>query len=152
MRRIFLWISAIAASLITIGVVLQVYFVASWIFGAGDAIDVHRANGYVIWALGPVVGISGLIAYWGSWRNVAVSIALPILSEVQIFFVGNLDDPSDNVSGWIEGLHGGLALFVFLLAGGIAYRDLRALDVPRLLGLSQGGEAAPDDLGRTVPE
>jgi hypothetical protein len=129
MRRIFLWVSAIAASLITLGVILQVYFVASWIFGATDAIDTHRTTGYVIWALGPVVGISGLIAYWGSWRKAAVSVALPILSEVQIFFVGDINDPNDNVSGWIEGLHGGLALFVFVLAGGIAYRDLKALGV-----------------------
>jgi hypothetical protein len=128
-KSVFLWVSAIGASLITLGVILQVYFVASWIFGATDAIDAHRMTGYVIWALGIVVGISGVIAYWRSWRKVATSAALPILNEIQIFFVGDIDHPSNNVNGWIEGLHGGLALFVFLLAGGIAYRDLKALGV-----------------------
>jgi hypothetical protein len=128
-RRGFLWISAVVATLMVVGVILQVYFVASWIFGAGDAIDAHRATGTLIWMLGIVVGISGIVAYWGAWRGVAVSVALPILTTVQIFFVGDIDDPSKNESGWIHGLHGGLALFVFLLAGWIAYRDLRALGV-----------------------
>lgn len=53
--------------------------------------------------------------------------------ELQIVFVGDLDDPSDNVSGWISGFHGRLAIFVFLLAGWIAYRDFAALGVRLLL-------------------
>jgi hypothetical protein len=129
LRRVFLWISAVAASLMVAGVILQVYFVASWIFGAADAIDAHRATGIVVWALGITVGISGIVAYWRAWRKVAVSVALPILTEVQIFFVGDIDDPSKNESGWIHGVHGGLALLVFLLAALIAHRDLKSLGV-----------------------
>lgn len=135
MRRLFLWASAVAASLVAVGVILQVYFIASWIFGEADALDAHRSDGFVVWALGIVVGISGLIAYWRAWRSMAVSIALPVLTEIQIFVVGDLQDPSENVSGWIHGFHGGLAIFVFLLAGWIAYRDFAALGVraPRRL-------------------
>jgi hypothetical protein len=127
MRRKFVWISALAASLVAVGVIVQLYLVASWIFGAGSAVDAHRANGIVVWALGIAVGISGVVAYWRVWRKVGVSIALPVLTEIQIVVVGSIDHPSENVSGWIHGFHGGLAIFVFLLAAWIAYRDFTAL-------------------------
>ncbi|MBM2822980.1 MAG: hypothetical protein HW413_1726 [Thermoleophilia bacterium] len=129
MKRVFLWISSLAASLVAIGVILQVYFIASWIFGAEDALDAHRGVGSIIWLLEIVVLISGLVAYWGVWRKAAVSIALPILGTIQIFFLGDIEDPSKNGSGWIHGFHGGLAILVFALAAAIAYRDLKALGV-----------------------
>lgn len=129
MKRVFLWISSLAASLVAIGVILQVYFIASWIFGAEDALDAHRGVGSIIWLLEIVVLISGLVAYWGVWRKAAVSIALPILGTIQIFFLGDIEDPSKNESGWIHGFHGGLAILVFALAAAIAYRDLKALGV-----------------------
>jgi hypothetical protein len=128
-KRVFLWISSLAASLVAMGVILQVYFIASWIFGAEDALDAHRGVGSIVWLLEIVVLISGLVAYWGVWRKAAVSIALPILGTIQIFFLGDIEDPSKNGSGWIHGFHGGLAILVFALAAAIAYRDLKALGV-----------------------
>lgn len=129
MKRVFLWISSIAASLVAVGVILQVYFIASWTFGAEDALDAHQGIGNLVWLLEIVVLVSGLVAYWGVWRKAAVSIALPVLGTIQIFFVGDIDDPSKNESGWIHGFHGALAIFVFLLAAAIGYRDLKALGV-----------------------
>lgn len=129
MSRLFLWISAIAASVVALDVILQVYFVTAWVFGEGDALDAHRVNGIVIWAASIAVGISGLVAYWRAWGRLALSVALPVLAELQIVVVGSVDDTSENVSGWIHGLHGGLAILVFMLAGCIAYRDLKALGV-----------------------
>ncbi|HLG07066.1 MAG TPA: hypothetical protein VI409_00180 [Gaiellaceae bacterium] len=129
MRRVFLWISSIAASLVAIGVILQVYLIASWTFGAEDALDAHQSAGNIIWLLEIIVLISGLVAYWSVWRKAAVSIALPVLGTIQIFFVGDIEDPSKNGSGWIHGFHGGVAIFVFLLAAAIGYRDLKALGV-----------------------
>jgi len=128
-KRAFLWISAVAASLVALGVILQVYFIASWIFGAEDALDAHRGAGSIIWLLEIIVLVSGLVFYWGVWRSAAVSIALPVLGTIQVFFLGDIEDPSKNESGWLHGLHGGLAIFVFLLAAAIAYRDLKALGV-----------------------
>ncbi len=129
MRRSSLWISAVAASLVAVGVILQLYFITAWVFGARDALDAHRGAGSIIWLLEIIVLISGLVAYWGVWRNAAVSIALPILGTIQIFFIGDIEDPSKNESGWIHGFHGGLAILVFALAAAIAYRDLKALGV-----------------------
>ena len=123
--------SSIAASLIVIGVVLQLYFVAAWAFGEEDALDLHRGVGYLAWLLGIIVLVAGLVAYWGTWRQVGLSAALPILGTIQIFFVGDVENPSENVSGWIHGFHGGLAIFVFALAVAIGYRDMKTLGVHR---------------------
>ncbi|OFW72523.1 MAG: hypothetical protein A2Y55_11870 [Actinobacteria bacterium RBG_16_68_12] len=128
-RRLFLWVSSIAASLVVVGVVLQLYFVAAWAFGENDAIDLHSGVGNLVWLFEIIVLVAGLVAYWGAWRQVGLSAALPVLGTIQIFFVGDVDDPSENVSGWIHGFHGGLAIFVFALALAIGYRDMKALGV-----------------------
>jgi hypothetical protein len=67
--------------------------------------------------------VAALIGWWGTWRNVLWSLALPILGTVQIFLVGDLQDPGN---GWVHGLHG-LVLFVAALAGMIARRGADAL-------------------------
>jgi hypothetical protein len=127
-RRVFLWISAVSASLVVVAVVLQVYFIAAWIFAAGGALDAHRAVGFFgIWILTKVVAVAGIVAYWRVWSPLAVSVGLAVLTEIQIFLVGSVDDQSENVSGWIHGLHGGGAVLVFALAAYIAYRDFNAL-------------------------
>ena len=121
MKRISLWVSSTAASLVAIGVVLQVYLVTAWIFGETDAIDAHRGVGNIVWLLEIVVLIAGFVAYWRAWRQLGVSASLPVLGTIQIAFVGDLEDPG---SGWAHGLHGALALFVFLVALWIGCRDL----------------------------
>jgi hypothetical protein len=120
-KRIFLWVSSIAASLVAIAVVLQLYLIAAWVFGESDALDAHRGVGRLVWLLEIVVLIAGLVAYWGAWRQIGVSASLLVLGTIQIGFVGDLEDPG---SGWAHGLHGGLAVFVFLLALWIGCRDL----------------------------
>lgn len=129
MKRLFLWVSSIAAALVAVGVVLQLYFITAWVFGEADALDAHRGAGSLIWLLEIVVLVAGLVAYWGVWRQVGLSVALPVLGTIQIFFLGDVEKPSENVSGWIHGFHGGLAIFVFLLALVIGYRDMNALGV-----------------------
>ena len=121
MKRVSLWVSSIAASLVAIGVVLQVYFIAAWIFGEGGAIDAHREVGNIVWLLEILVLIAGFVAYWRAWREVGVSASLAVLGTIQILFVGDLQNPG---SGWAHGLHGALALFVFLVALWIGCRDL----------------------------
>jgi len=121
MNKVFLWVSSIAASLVAIGVVLQLYLIAAWVFGESDALEAHRGVGSIVWLLEIVVLIAGLVAYWRAWRQVGVSASLLVLGTIQIGFVGDLEDPG---SGWAHGLHGGLAVFVFLLALWIGCRDL----------------------------
>jgi hypothetical protein len=85
---------------------LQLYFIAAWIFGSGEALDAHKDVGtFVVHPLEIFAFVAALIGWWGTWRNVLSSLALPILGTVQIFLVGDLQDPGN---GWVHGLQGGL--------------------------------------------
>jgi hypothetical protein len=132
MRGSFLWASLVLSSAVVIGVVLQLYFIAAWMFGASGALSAHKDVGSALWGIEILAFIAGLVAWWGGWRNVAWSFGLAALGTVQIGFVGDLEDPG---SGWLHGLHGGLALFVVALAAYIARREagalgLRASEIP----------------------
>jgi hypothetical protein len=127
MRRLFVWASLVLAVAVLVGLALQLYFIAAWIFGSSGALDAHKDAGtFVVHPLEIFAFVAALIGWWGTWRNVLWSVALPILGTVQIFFVGDLQDPSN---GWVHGLHGGLVLFVAALAAMIARRETDALDV-----------------------
>jgi hypothetical protein len=124
-RRLFVWASLLLVVAVLAGLVLQLYFIAAWIFGSGGALDAHKnAGSFVVHPLEIFAFVAALIGWWGTWRNVLWSLALPILGTVQIFLVGDLQDPGD---GWVHGLHGGLVLFVAALAGMIARRESDAL-------------------------
>jgi hypothetical protein len=135
-NRAATWIHLIFASIIVIGVPLQVYLIASYFTGAGSgALDAHEfTGGLIIHASEVIVFLSSLVAFWGFWRWVAWSLVLPVLGTVQIALVNAGD------SGWLNGLHGLGALFVFLLAAYLAYNDLRLLG---LIGGPARAEAAP---------
>lgn len=127
MRRPFVWVSLLLAVAVLVGLVLQLYFIAAWTFGSSGALDAHKDAGtFVVHPLETLAFIAALIGWWRIWRNVLWSLALPILGTVQIFFVGDLQDPSN---GWVHGLHGGLVLFVAALAAMIARRESNALGV-----------------------
>jgi hypothetical protein len=127
MRRPFVWASFLLAIAVLIGLALQLYFIAAWNFGSSGALDAHKDAGtFVVHPLEIFAFVAALIGWWGTWRKVLWSLALPILGTVQIFFVGDLQDPGN---GWVHGLHGGLVLFVAALAATIARREADALDV-----------------------
>jgi hypothetical protein len=110
---------------VLVGLVLQLYFIAAWIFGSSGALDAHKDAGtFVVHPLEIFAFVAALIGWWRAWRNVLWSLALPILGTVQIFFVGDLQDPGN---GWVHGLHGGLVLFVAALAAMITRREATAL-------------------------
>jgi hypothetical protein len=93
---------------------LQLYFIAAWLFGASGALDAHKnVGGFVVHPFEILTFVAALIGWWGVWRNVLWSLALPVVGTVQIFFVGDLKDPGN---GWVHGLHGGLVLVVAALA------------------------------------
>jgi hypothetical protein len=135
-NRAATWIHLIFASIVAIGVVLQVYFIASYASGAGEgALDAHAfTGGVIVHASELLVFLSSLVAFWGLWRWVGWSFLLFAFGTVQIFLAPPDEDPA---SGWIHGLHGLFALFVFILAAWLAHRDMR------LLGLRGGAEPTP---------
>jgi hypothetical protein len=125
MRRVFMWISLVLSAVVVIGVVVQVYLIASWIFGESGALDAHKVvGGAVVHPAEVFVFLAAFGAWWGAWRNIAVSFSLALLGTVQVFLVGDVQDPGN---GYVHGLHGGLVLFVAALALYIGRRELRAL-------------------------
>jgi hypothetical protein len=124
-RRPFVWASLLLVAAVLVGLVLQLYFIAAWLFGSEGALDAHKSTGtFVVHPLEILAFLAALIGWWGARRNVLWSLALPILGTVQIAFVGDLQDPGN---GWVHGLHGGLVIVVAALAGVIARREAEAL-------------------------
>lgn len=114
------------ASIIVIGVFVQVYLVASYAMGAGeDALDMHGfVCGIVVHGSEALVFLSALVALWGMWRWILVNLGLFVLGTVQIFLIPPDEDPA---SGYVHGLHGLFAMFVLVYAAYIAHRDIRLL-------------------------
>jgi hypothetical protein len=134
-NRTATWIHLIFASIVIIGVPLQVYFIASYFSGAGEgALDAHGfTGGLVVHGAEAIVFLASLVAFWGFWKWIGWSFGLLVLGTVQIGLAPPDEDPA---SGWVHGLHGLGALLVFLLAAYLAYNDTR------LLGLGGGEPAA----------
>ena len=127
MRRPFVWISLVLCWIVILGIAVQLYLIAAWVFGESGALDAHKfVGGAIVHPAEILVFLVSLGAWWGNWRNVGVSFSLALLGTIQVFFAGNLNNPSN---GYVHGLHGGLALFVAALAYYIALREARALGV-----------------------
>jgi hypothetical protein len=141
MRRLFIWLSLLLAAAVLVGLFLQLYFIAAWIFGSSGALDAHKDAGtFVVHPLEIFAFVAALIGWWRTWRNVLWSLALPIVGTVQIFFVGDLQDPGN---GWVHGLHGGLVLFVAAIAAIIVRREVDALGLRPRMAESTATAPAP---------
>ncbi|MDQ3992865.1 MAG: hypothetical protein M3229_04315 [Actinomycetota bacterium] len=137
MKRIFLWINFVAATLITLLVFLQAYLIASFAMGAGEgALDAHGfVGGLFIHAFELIVFLSALGAWWGAWRWIGFTFLLFFVGTVQVFLSGGED--------WVGGFHGLLALVVMVMAAVIAHRGMRDLGLRRAHVEPAGGEMPP---------
>ena len=128
-RRGFTWAVLVAASLVVVGVFLQVYFIASYIFGAGeDALDAHKNLGGIVHLLEVLALLAAIGAYWKAWKGLILPAALAVIGTVQLGFADGDE--------WVGGLHGLLALVVLILAHAVVMRCVRDL------GLGRHGGAA----------
>jgi hypothetical protein len=126
MRRPLVWISFVLCSLVVAGVVVQLYLIAAWVFGAGGALNAHKfVGGAIVHPAEILAFLVALAAWWGNWRNVSVSFSLALLGTIQVIFAGTVFGKD----GYLHGLHGGVALFVAALAAWIARREARALGI-----------------------
>lgn len=124
MTRAFLWIHLVLATLVVVGIFVQVYLIASYFFGAGqDALDAHQDLGGVVHIVEVLVFVASLVAYWRRWWDVGLGFAVGALGTIQI----GLADADD----WAGGLHGLFALIVFVLAAVASHRSVRALGLSR---------------------
>jgi heme/copper-type cytochrome/quinol oxidase subunit 2 len=135
-NRTATWINFIFATVVVVGVFVQVYLITAYFTGAGQgALDAHGVvGGLVVHGSEAIVFLSALVAFWGFWKWVGLSFLLLLLGTVQIFLAPPDDNPA---SGWVHGLHGLFALFVLVLAAVIAHHNMR------LLGLRRSSAAQP---------
>jgi len=133
MRRAFLWINLVLASLVVVGIFFQAYSITAYVGGAGTgALDAHEFMGFAI--IHPAelfVFLTAFGAWPRAWRWIGFTFFLIVLGTVQIFLAPDSGNPSN---GWLHGLHGLLALAVMVTAAVIAHRALRDLGLRRARG------------------
>jgi hypothetical protein len=124
LRRGFLWLYVVAASVVVVGVFAQAFSIAAYTRGAGeDALDLHTSIGFLVHSVEIVVFLLALGAYWGAWRMVGLAAALPVIGTLQLALIGDTDERGS----WVNGLHGLFALVVLLLALALVWIGVRSL-------------------------
>jgi peptidoglycan/LPS O-acetylase OafA/YrhL len=136
MNRPFLWIQLVLAALVVLGVWLQVYFIASYFFGAADALDVHKTIGEIMRGVEVLVFLAALGAWWRNWGKIGHAFGLAAVGTIQIALSGGDD--------WVGGFHGLLALAILVMAVFIVKDDAEALGLTR--GRGDAGAAPPRPL------
>jgi hypothetical protein len=128
-RRAFLWLYVATASLVVIGVLAQAFSIAAYVRGAGqDALDMHETVGFLTHSVEIVVFLVAVVGYWGAWRRLWLPFLLPVIGTFQVFAIGD----TDKTGGWVNGLHGLLALIVLLLAVTLVQDGVRSLRAGRI--------------------
>ncbi len=132
MRRTPLWIVLVGGVIVVVGVLVQAFTIAAYVRGAGEgALDAHGGFSMLV-HIGQILIVIGAIwAWWGNWGAVGLAVAFLVASVAQLAFLGDTEEQG----GWINGLHGFLALVV-LLAGAWYFAVAR-----RELGLGRAGAA-----------
>lgn len=117
-RRIAHWIHFVAATLVLVGVVVQVYLAAGQLFGA-DSLDDHQDMGWLVHNLELLVFVAALAA-WLPRTDIVWSFVLALVGTIQIVLFTGQED-------WVGAIHGAGALVVFVVAAVVAHRSWRAL-------------------------
>lgn len=111
------WASALhvlLACLIVVGVVVQVYLIGAYIFGAGKgALDAHKGIGFALHSAEILLLLVALAA-WLPKTDLWLSVALAIVGTAQIALA--------SADKWAGGLHPLFALVVLGLAVVLAHR------------------------------
>ena len=67
--------------------------------------------------------IGAVWAWWGQWTDVGLALVFLIVSAAQVLLIGD----TDKSGGWVNGLHGFLALVLLIAAILYAQRATRIL-------------------------
>ena len=126
-RRPVAWLYVGAACIVAAGVLLQSFSIAAYVRGAGSsARDLHVTGGFVTHNVEIVLFLIAVVAFWGAWRVVGFALLLPIIGTAQVLLIGDTDEQG----GWLNGLHGLLALVVLVMALLLAEIGRRSLSAP----------------------
>jgi hypothetical protein len=117
------YVNLFAGAAVVVGVFVQIYLIASFIFGDSGALSTHETNGDIVVAFELVAFLSALVG----WRRASrtqlwLSVALFLVGAVQVSLAKDVGD-----SPGVHALHGVFALVVVLLASAIVARALPVL-------------------------
>jgi len=111
MRRIPLWLVLAGGAIVVVGVLIQAFTIAAYVRGAGEgALDAHGGFSLLVHIGELLIVIGAIWAWWGNWNLVGLAVAFLVLAFAQLAFLGDTDEQG----GWINGLHGFLALIILL--------------------------------------
>jgi hypothetical protein len=132
MRRAPLQIVFFGGILVVAAVLWQAFTISAFVRGAGDgALDAHGAGSLFVHIGQLLVVIGAIWAWWGNWKVVGAAVAFLVLSVAQLAFLGD----TEVQGGWINGLHGFLALVVLIAAATFSFCARQ-----RLTGSTSGNE------------
>jgi hypothetical protein len=134
-QRIGLWGMFIFAALSVIGMGLQVYLIAGFIFGENGWLDTHKDLGMLVHLFYILTFLSALLAAWPNWRATGLAFSLAVIGSIQAFLAGGGDVGGDNAA--LHAFHGALVPLVFLIALIVGWRAYAALGL-RSAGPSPG--------------
>jgi hypothetical protein len=110
MRTRALWAQSGLAAAVGVGIAVQIYLIAAYIFDAGSgALSAHKAVGFIVLALEVLVFLLAFPAWPGHRRALLISLSLPVAGIIQIAFAGG--------STWVGALHGLGAVAVLGISG-----------------------------------
>ena len=119
------WVHLVLALAVVAGVLVQVYLIGAYIFGAGPgALDAHKTAGWTVHGFEMLLFVAALLA-WLPWVDLVLSLLLAVLGTVQVALASE--------HRWVGGLHPLLALFVVGLAAALVLRAVRRRRATRLL-------------------
>jgi hypothetical protein len=126
MRRAPLWVVLVGGVLTVLAVLFQAFAISAYVRGAGDgALDAHGFGSMFVHIGELAIVIGAIWAWWGNWKAVGGAFAFLVLSVAQLAFLGDTEKPG----GWVNGLHGFLALVILIVAGMYAHRAKRDLGI-----------------------
>ncbi len=128
----------VGGCLVILAVLWQAFTISAYVRGAGDgALDAHSWGSMFVHIGQLAVVIGGIWAWWGNWKLVGAAVAFFVLAFVQLGFLGD----TNQQGGWVNGLHGLLALVVLITAGLFAVRAKREIDLGRSAADTQSAPA-----------
>lgn len=129
------------AAAVGIGIVVQIYLIAAYIFSAGSgALTAHKAVGYAVLVREVLTFLVAIPARRGDRRAPGLSLALPVVGAIQIAFA--------NGSSWVRALHGVGAVAVLALAAGVHVMSMRAARHQPVPCSSRNPLSSTEDSGR----
>ena len=131
-QRIGLWGTVIFAGASVVGIIVQVYLIAGFLFGETDWLDAHKDFGMIVHLAYILTFLFALVAAWPNWRLATWPFVLAVLGTIQAFLAGGGDVDGDN--GALHAFHGALVPIVVILALWIGWRAWTAIQASSSTG------------------